>query len=331
VKAAEIDGHLALETFRLRYADGFQLAIEAQSFEGGEHVAIVGANGSGKTSLLRVLAGLATPTTAASSPPVRSQGRIGYLRQTPYLFRGTVWQNLKYPLRFISLSRPRKIDRVMRMLTLLSLDQHAKRRIETLSGGERKRVAIGRALIAEPHILLLDEPDAHLDRFSRRVVERVINDSSATILLTTHDVQFAHRVGPRVLHLRDGRLTPRPYLNVFAGRLAGDRFITDGGLEMRMAGSSGALPTGTPATGRRAAIEPSSLVLSRERLKSSMLNSFAGRVAAVQAREGNVWLELLVADEHLTAIISRESYERLGLNLQADVVVSFKASAVELF
>jgi len=321
--ASRVDAAVICEACGLRrsLSPRFALEIDAFALSPGEKVAIVGTNGAGKTTLLRVLAGLDAPT-AAERFRVPSAGTLGFLRQQPYLFRGSVTRNLSYPLGVRRTPAAEVGRRVTETLELLDLIPLAGASVDRLSGGEQKRVALGRVLIARPAVLFLDEPDAHLDVHSLEVITRVLETSTATILLTTHDLRFAHRIGDRLVHLRDGRVVPGLPANVLPGRVEGERFVSRRGLGVRL----GDAP---PAGLAKIAIDPHSLVLSVEPLASSMLNQLRGRVTAVREQGAGVWLEIQCG-EALTAIVSRDSYERLGLNLGREVYVSFKATAVEV-
>ena len=319
---------IEIEGLRFSYSEAFTLTIDAFTLRAGARVAVVGRNGSGKTTWLRILAGLQAPD-ACLRVTRAPQIRIGFLRQHPYLFSGTVAQNLTYPLKLRRLPRAEIAARVAAMLEQIDLTPLAGRRCDALSGGERKRLALGRALIAEPDVLFLDEPDAHLDRGSRRVIEELLAPPGRTIIFTTHDLRFAHRLGEEILHLRDGRFSQGSPENVLTctvdatGPAAGTRAVTPAGLGI-------ALGRAVPAGSIRLAIDPASLVLSREPLDSSMLNQFRGRVRAAHDANSNVWLDIELDGETWTALISRSSYERLGFNIGSAVVVSFKANAVEV-
>jgi len=187
-------------------------------------------------------------------------------------------------------------------------------------------MALARVLISKPELLLLDEPAAHLDRRSRSVIERVLLSSRGTILLTTHDLHLAHRVAGRVLNLMGGRISPSLPENVLEGRREGDKLLTRGGLRVCLP------PDLPPLAGEEnlaVMIDPRNLVLSPEALPSSMRNHFRGRVCSVREQGANVWLEI-DCGEKLTVIISRASYDDLGINLNRSIVVSFKANAVEV-
>jgi tungstate transport system ATP-binding protein len=319
---------IEVEGLRFSYSEAFTLVIDSFTLRAGARVAIVGRNGSGKTTWLRILAGLQAPDACRRfdrAPRVH----IGFLRQHPYLFSGTVAQNLAYPLKLRRRPGDEIEARIAAMLEQIDLAPLSGRRCDGLSGGERKRLALGRALIAEPDVLFLDEPDAHLDRGSRRVIEEMLDRPGRTILFTTHDLRFAHRLGEEILHLRDGRLSQGSPENVLTctvdqtGPAPGTRAVTPAGLSI-------ALGRPAPRGSIKLAIDPANLVLSREPLDSSMLNQFRGRIMSAHDANGNVWLDIDLGGETWTALISRDSYERLGFNIGSAVVVSFKANAVEI-
>jgi molybdopterin-binding protein len=212
------------------------------------------------------------------------------------------------------------------MLTLVDMLHLSDAPAHNLSGGEKKRLALARVLISDPEILLLDEPVAHLDRRSRRIVGQVLRETRATLILTTHDSHFAHLIADRVLNLKAGCLTPGLPDNVLTGRREGELLITDAGLRIH-------LPPGTPIENgsglTSVVIDPRSLVLSCQALTSSMRNCFRGRVCSIRNQNQNVWLEI-DCGEQLTTIISQEAYRELALNLDQEVLVSFKANAVEV-
>ena len=324
-----------MKDMTLRRHERFTLSIDAFTLAPGEKVAVVGPNGSGKTTLLRVLGLLEAPDrcgrflyrgSAARTGPVR-RDRPGLLKQRPYLFNGSVRHNLGYALRMRGLRADAQQPRVDAMLELIDLKAHADRSVHHLSGGEQKRLALGRILIGEPEVLLLDEPTAHLDHGSARMIEQALAASRAALVLATHDLRLAHRIAPRVLNLKAGQLAPGLPENILAGRRSGDDLLTAGGLRIHLPGSEAL----GPAEGGALVVmlDPRNVVLSLEPLPSSMRNQFRGRVCAVHGQGTDVWVEI-DCGERLTAIITRESYETLGLNLDREVVVSFKAHAVEV-
>jgi len=311
----------------------FTLEIDDFFLERGEKVAVVGPNGSGKTTLLRLLSFLEQPDSFArflfrgqpyAAGKVDRKG-LGFLQQQPLLFRGSVAQNLAYPLKLRRLSSNEIRRRVNAMLALMELDQLAGARAHHLSGGEQRRLALGRVLIAGQETLLLDELIAHLDERSRTVIEDVLVKAEKTILLTTHDVHFAHRVAGRVLSLRTGRMSAGLSVNILDGQVEEGRLVTGHGLSI-------ALPETTDSTrygSVTVTIDPRSLVISLRSPVSSTQNLLRGHISSIREQGEDVWLEVDCGDR-LTAIVSRTTYEEKGLNLHQEVVVSFDPDAVEV-
>ncbi|HOY69091.1 MAG TPA: ABC transporter permease [Candidatus Ozemobacteraceae bacterium] len=166
-------------------------------------LALMGASGSGKTTLLRLIAGLVMPDAGS----VDRKGRKAVMTfQRPYLFAGTVRDNLEYGLRIRNASTE-AVDALARELRIDSL---LDRSVRHLSGGEAARVSIGRALAVNPHLLLLDEALAHLDRETlvplTSVLRRYIRDGGG-LLLVTHDPHLASAICSRTLILERGRLS----------------------------------------------------------------------------------------------------------------------------
>ncbi len=323
-----------LKDLVFRRSARFTLHITDFSLERGERVAVVGPNGSGKTTLLRLLSFLEKPDSWARflykgnpySPGKVDRSGLGFLKQRPYLFNGSLAQNLAYPLKLRRLPPGDVVQRVEAMLGLIALDHLADQRAQDLSGGEQKRLAMGRVLIAGLDTLLLDEPIAHLDTRSRSVIEDVLRKSRETILLTTHDLHFAHRVADRVLNLNGGRISPCLPENIFEGQVDRGCLLTGNGLNIELP-SDATHPTrnGTLTV----MVDPRKLVISLQPPASRLGNRFQGHVSSIREQGSNVWLEVDCGDR-LTAIISRASYEEIGLNLHRDVVVSFEADAVEV-
>lgn len=202
-----------------RRADGRQKLVDDVSFaiESAEVVAVIGSSGSGKTSLLRLLNRLDEPTGGTvflegrdyrSIAPAELRRRLGMLLQQPFLFPGTVADNLAFgpSARGAELSTA-ELDR---LLERVGLSGYAGRDVRRLSGGEAQRVSLARTLANRPDILLLDEPTTALDEASRRGVEELIRDVIAerklTCLIVTHDHKQAARFADRALILKEGRV-----------------------------------------------------------------------------------------------------------------------------
>jgi ABC-2 type transport system ATP-binding protein len=182
-------------------------ALRDVSFEAapGEVVAVIGPNGAGKTTLLSILAGIQPPTAGTVSRPPRE---VGWVPQHPAVYaKLSVAENLRL---FARLERVEDPDAVVaRMLEQTGLADRAGDELGTLSGGNRQRVNIAVGLLAEPEVLLLDEPSSSLDpRQRERLWEFVagLARGGTTVVFTTHNVGEAERYAGRVLVLADGEL-----------------------------------------------------------------------------------------------------------------------------
>ena len=151
----------------------------------GERVAILGPNGSGKTTLLRVLSGLETNYDGRLSVNA-SQNNRTYVHQSPYLFRGTVLFNVTYGLRQRGTSRSDRKRLALQWLRRLGVDKLSRSCAAHLSGGEKRRVALARAMILRPRLLLLDEPLADMDTQGADAVLAALDElKDCTMLITS--------------------------------------------------------------------------------------------------------------------------------------------------
>ena len=186
---------------------GDRVALRDVSFEAadGELVAVIGPNGAGKTTLLQILAGALAPTGGSVTVP---DERVGWVPQQPALYsKLSVAENLRL---FARLEKVPDVEAtVARMLEQTVLGDRAGDEVGRLSGGNRQRVNIAIGLLADPAVLLLDEPSASLDPRQRaRLWEFIVALAAGgtTVIFTTHDVGEAERHADRLLVLADGEL-----------------------------------------------------------------------------------------------------------------------------
>ena len=174
---------------------------------------ILGPNGSGKSVMLRLCHGLLKPTGGeirwGDFPVAQAREQQAMAAQHPVLLRRTVTGNLLHVLRVKKVPREERqalVDSALQQAGLAHLGGRAAR---TLSGGQQQRLAIARAFVLRPAVLLLDEPTANLDPAAVRGVEELIGAIGAAgtkILMTTHDIAQARRLAADVMFLNDGRL-----------------------------------------------------------------------------------------------------------------------------
>jgi ABC-2 type transport system ATP-binding protein len=196
---------LEVEAVTKRFGD--REALRGVSFAAGrgDTIAVIGPNGAGKTTLLSILGGVVRPTSGTVS---RAPSEVGWVPQHPAVYaKLTVAENLRL---FARLERVEDPDAVVaRMLEQTGLADRAGDELGTLSGGNRQRVNIAVGLLAQPEVLLLDEPSSSLDpRQRERLWEFVAGLArvGTAVVFTTHNVGEAERYAGRVLVLADGEL-----------------------------------------------------------------------------------------------------------------------------
>lgn len=204
---------------RKRVAGRLLFAIDELLLQPGECVALSGRNGAGKSTLMRVLAGI----EGAEMMSLQEKGRVYcgkaarqrvraqviYVHQHPYLFDRPVADNVGYGLRCQGIGAAEALRRVDEALEWAGLGHLRERNAREVSGGERQRLALARARVLRPRLLLLDEPTANLDRPARqqtwRMVEKLTADGVG-VLLATHEYPLVAALCARHLLLADGAL-----------------------------------------------------------------------------------------------------------------------------
>jgi tungstate transport system ATP-binding protein len=209
-----------LREVRQVYGTRTVLDIPALTVQRGEALAVVGPSGAGKSTLLRLLALLETPEqgemllhlngerVSAATASTAQRRQLAMVFQRPALLSRSVRANIAYGLRLRGERDGHR--RVEAALERVSLTHLASAHPRTLSGGEMQRVAVARALVLEPRVLLLDEPTANLDPYNVRLIEGLIREQHAahetTIVLVTHNIFQARRLATRVVLLLEGAL-----------------------------------------------------------------------------------------------------------------------------
>jgi molybdate transport system ATP-binding protein len=344
------EAHTRLGTLEL------DVALEVR---GGECLALAGLSGAGKTSVLRVVAGLLRPErgvveaggetwldTERGIELVPEQRRCGYVFQEYALFPHlSAWQNVAYPLR----GHDRR-GRALALLDRFGLASLADAQPATLSGGERQRVAVARALARDPGVLLLDEPLAALDARTRASAARelgaVLREVAVPALLVTHDFSEAAQLGDRVGVIDAGRVvqegTPSELAaeprSAFVADFTGAVVLTgtasggpDGLTVVELDGGghvtstdSGEGPVAVSVFPWEIAIEPAG-----EAAHGSSQNRLAAEVQSVTTVGNRVRLGL-AAPQPLAAEVTGTAVHELGLRAGSRVTASWKAAATRL-
>ena len=186
---------------RVAALSGISLAVHT-----GERVALVGSNGSGKSTLLRLLHGLAAPSSGHIH---RNATHVqAMLFQRPYMLRTSARNNVALGLWLRGMRWRDAQAQALVALARVGLQDVARRNAKTLSGGQQQRLALARAWVLKPHVLLLDEPTASLDPHAKREVEALLAELSAgmTLVFASHNLGQVKRLATRVIYLEQGRV-----------------------------------------------------------------------------------------------------------------------------
>ncbi len=215
---------LELHDLEVTFGGRTVLQVEQAVFERGRIYGIVGPSGAGKSTLLRAINLLEKPargrmdlfgsmvdlSTLSYRQGVPIQRQMAFVAQKPSMFHATVFDNVALGLRYRKLDRNQISMRVEAALEQVELTHLRSQQAQTLSGGEAQRIALARALVCEPDLLLLDEPTASLDPYNITIFERVIQmfnrDSRTTTLMITHNLPQAKRLADACLFLHKGRI-----------------------------------------------------------------------------------------------------------------------------
>ena len=214
----KLAGHIQTRGISKSYGRFNALSDVSLDIAAGEFLTLLGPSGSGKTTFLMVLAGFEAPSAGAfeldghdmrdTGPEHRGFGMVfqGYAL-FPHM---SVFQNIAFPLKVRGLSRKDRQVQVNKMVELVGLEEHARKRPSTLSGGQQQRVALARALACEPPVLLLDEPFSALDKNLRGQMQdemrRIHRELGTTFVFVTHDQSEALALSSHVAIFEAGRL-----------------------------------------------------------------------------------------------------------------------------
>jgi len=185
---------------------------------------VIGPNGAGKTSLLRMLHGivrLRSGRIAWACSKSEARRKQAFVFQQPIMMRRSVLQNLIYPLRLAGITRSEARDTAAKAAADIGLGDMLDRPAPFLSGGERQKLALARALITEPDLIFLDEPCASLDGRAIREIEEILSqarDRGTRLIMSTHDMGQARRLATDVLFLLNGTIHEKGPAHEFFAR-----------------------------------------------------------------------------------------------------------------
>lgn len=311
-----------------------------------EFLGIIGHSGVGKTTLLKILSGIETPTSgiiqyngtsidANNVQILRKQATMIF--QSPIFLSGDVYTNVAYGLILRKTSEILIKKHVEKALETVRLPGFGERDAKTLSGGEKQRVALARALVLDPKVLLLDEPTSNLDPANISIINDILREeaNNRLLIIATHDLSQVSRLTSRVLFLKDGLISEegapeqmeaiiRFTENIFTGISEHQEGVSTINIENLL------LRFTEPVEGRATVhVRPQDIILSKNWIETSARNQYRGPIVGIEEKNGTVIVSVDVGVV-FRAQITRKSFDEMGLSLGREVNISFKASSVLL-
>ncbi|RLI44881.1 ABC transporter ATP-binding protein, partial [Candidatus Bathyarchaeota archaeon] len=286
----------------------------------GEIFTIAGPNGSGKTTMLRIMASIDTPTkgevyfngvkvTDNNRSQIRTKCTMVFQKTT--LFNTTVYKNIAYGLKLRRFTKNEIDERVKDALDLVKLNGYEKRLAKNLSGGEQQRVSLARALALNTKLLLLDEPTANLDPKSASIIEetisRVNREFNTTIVMATHNLFQAENITKRAALLLEGKIVqvgtaqeifraPSKHLASFArleNVFSGTSRILKEGTSLIDVGNGLEIEAALRKSGNVTVfVRPEDIIISKKPISSSARNVFKGKIVEISDLESVVKLKV---------------------------------------
>lgn len=207
--------NIKIENVKKRFLDKVVLDIEYLEIESGKITGITGPNGSGKTTLMNIIGGIDGEYEGRITYNDKIINKeivenMTYVFQKPYLFRRSVRENIIYPLKIRNYDKIKSKELLKKTITNLNIEDLMDLKAHKLSGGESQKVALARALIFSPSILLLDEPTSNIDpEYISTMENEIINfhkETKATIVIVTHNIEQSLRLCHNIISLDSGKV-----------------------------------------------------------------------------------------------------------------------------
>lgn len=353
---------IRLEDIGQEFRGGYTLKNVSLTIERGESFAIIGPTGAGKTTLIRIIDLLDRPATGSiyfngtdvtrsKRLRLKARRRMAYVQQRPAVFNMNVYGNVSLGLRWRHVRQNLIREKVELALEAVGMADYRRRDARTLSGGEVQRLAIARALVTGPELLLMDEPTASLDPISAEKIEDIMSDiirsRQTTIVMSTHDRAQGQRLASNMGVIMNGEVlqvgTPAEIFRSPARRRVADFVgvgnMLSGIIEERIDESLALIKIngtsiqaiseferGSPVW---AIIRTEDVTFSLERTITSARNVFEGPITRLTPSGTLVRIEIDCGFP-LVGVVTAKTVEEMGLRLETRLFASFKATAIHI-
>jgi molybdopterin-binding protein len=327
--------------------------------ERGTTLGLIGPTGCGKTTILRIIDMIEKPSIGeinfngtnvlnSQKEQLNFRRKIGMVFQKPVVFKGTVFENIYFGLKIRGIDKLSSRDKIEELLESLGLEGYENRKASTLSGGETQRIALIRALIIEPEILMLDEPTANLDPLSTEKIESIIEEihkkNDTTIIMATHNLIQGQRLCNEIAILNQKiyqignpeDIFRKPKTN-FVADFVGMKNVkkgiakkTENNLSLIHIANIDIYSTSSLEGNVYMSIRPEDITVSRSKVETSALNDLNGLVKNISDNGTLITLNVDIGDI-FTVYMTRKSFLDLKISIGSLVWLQFKASAVHVF
>lgn len=360
---------LKIVDLKKRYDTKFSLSVDNLYIEKGRILTIIGPNGSGKSTLIRLINLLERPDggkiyfngseitdTGINSIDIRKKMSVVF--QEPLLFNTSVYSNLIMGLKIRKIRLSEAKDRIDYYIGKLKIGDLLNRGTRNLSGGEKQRVSLARALVLDPELLLLDEPLANIDQSSRESLRsdlfKVLKNYGKSVVYVTHDRNEAMILADNIAVMDKGRVLQfagkeevfRRPKNEFIARFVGVETLVNGVVlerednvcRVRVGTEKGNMEIYVVSRGRRdtkvtLAIRPEDVILYRSGVshgKSSAMNLFRGKI--VEIKDIGIFKKVEIdCGFSLNSFVTQNSVSRLNLVKGGSISAAVKASSIHMF
>jgi len=343
---------LELKNIEKKYTD-FSLKDISFKIKQGEILSLIGPSGSGKSTIIKIITGIIKPDSGnlfidrkdiTGYPP--EMRNFGYIPQTIGLFSHlNVMENIEFPLKFKKIGKKKRKEIVLSVLEDFGIKELLNRYPLNLSGGEKQKVALARAFVFNPYIILMDEPMNSIDYQIREKYLKFIKDISrkygTPVIYVTHNFEEAMAISDRIIVMKEGKLIKQGNISdfiknpddVWIASFFRHKNIIFGYLkdrEFRIDNSDLTIKTTLEGEGKTSImIKGDEIILSKEKIFSSALNCFKGKIIDFTPDLYNREVVVDVRKVVFKVLITKESFEKLSLAGDSEVYLSFKANSVK--